>query len=85
MADAVLQIRQGDAIDEHRTSGRHWSQLTEKTKEKWGLLTDDDLTAASGRREALSGWLQERYGIAREEAEKQLSEFTKATEKIAGL
>ena len=61
----------------------NWSQLTGKIREKWGLLTDDDMTVANGRREALSGRLQERYGIAKEEAEKQLNEFTKAAQKSA--
>jgi uncharacterized protein YjbJ (UPF0337 family) len=41
------------------------------------LLTDDDIATAKGRREILSGRIQERYGIAKEEAEKQLDEFLK--------
>jgi uncharacterized protein YjbJ (UPF0337 family) len=61
------------------------SQWTGKIREKWGLLTDNDMTVANGRREILSGRLQERYGIAKEEAEKQLNEFTKTAEKIAAV
>jgi uncharacterized protein YjbJ (UPF0337 family) len=56
-------------------------QFTGKVKEKWGRLTDDDITAANGRIETLAGKLQERYGIAKEEAERQINEFTKASEK----
>jgi len=53
-----------------------WKQYSGKIKEKWGKLTDDDLTVISGRREQLVGKIQERYGIAREEAEKQVEDFT---------
>jgi uncharacterized protein YjbJ (UPF0337 family) len=48
-------------------------------KEKWGKLTDDDLDVISGKRDQLVGKVQERYGIAREEAEKEVSEFWKRT------
>lgn len=53
----------------------NWKQAAGKVKEKWGKLTDDDLTQAAGKRDALAGRLQERYGIAKEDAEKQLDEF----------
>lgn len=54
-----------------------WKNFTGKVKEKWGKLTDDDLTVISGKREQLSGKLQEKYGYAKEEAEKQLDTFIK--------
>ena len=53
----------------------NWKELKGKVKEKWGKLTDSDLDVIDGRRDQLVGKLQERYGIAREEAEKQLKEF----------
>lgn len=53
-----------------------WTQMTGKVKEQWGKLTDDDLVVAAGRREQLSGLLQKRYGYAKEQADKQLDEFT---------
>lgn len=56
------------------------SQWSGKIREKWGLLTDNDMTVANGRHEALLGRLQERYGIAKEEAEKQLADFTRTVE-----
>jgi uncharacterized protein YjbJ (UPF0337 family) len=46
-----------------------------KVREKWGELTDQDLTATEGRREQLIGHLQERYGMAKEQAERELDEF----------
>jgi len=55
-----------------------WKQLSGKVKEKWGKLTDDDLTAAAGQRDQLLGALQKRYGLAKEKAEKELDEFTKS-------
>lgn len=50
----------------------NWKQFSGKVKEKWGELTDDDLTAIAGRREQLVGKLQERYGYAREVAEREV-------------
>jgi uncharacterized protein YjbJ (UPF0337 family) len=55
----------------------NWKQLKGAVKQKWGKLTDDDLTVSKGRMEALSGRLQERYGITKEEAKRQLDEFLK--------
>ena len=49
-----------------------------KVKEKWGKLTDDDLTAINGKKEQLVGKIQERYGIAKDAAEKQVDEFTRS-------
>jgi uncharacterized protein YjbJ (UPF0337 family) len=54
-----------------------WKQYSGKAKEKWGKLTDDDLTAIRGRRDQLIGKIQERYGIAKQEAEKQVDEFAR--------
>jgi uncharacterized protein YjbJ (UPF0337 family) len=55
-----------------------WKQSTGKIKEKWGKLTDDDLTTINGKREQLIGKIQERYGIAKDVAQKQVDEFTRA-------
>ena len=53
-----------------------WKQASGKIKEKWGKLTDDDLQMISGKRDQLVGRVQERYGIAKEEAERQVEEFS---------
>jgi len=53
----------------------NWKQLTGKVKEKWGKLTDDDLTVVAGKRDQLAGVLQNRYGYANEQAEKEADEF----------
>ena len=52
-----------------------WKQLHGKLKARWGKLTDDDLQVADGNTEYLVGKLQERYGIARDAAKKQVREF----------
>jgi len=55
-----------------------WKQYKGQAKEKWGKLTDDDLDVIDGRRQQLVGKLQERYGTAKEVAEKQADEFAKS-------
>lgn len=55
-----------------------WKQYMGKVKEKWGKLTDDDLQMIRGQRDHLIGKIQERYGIAKEEAEKQVEEFSRS-------
>jgi len=57
-----------------------WQQFTGLVKEKWGKLTDADLTTFSGNSEQLAGILQKKYGYAREEAEKQINEFAQPFE-----
>jgi uncharacterized protein YjbJ (UPF0337 family) len=61
-------------MNEDRIKGQ-WKQLNGKLKSRWGKLTDDDLRVADGNAEYLAGKLQERYGIARDEAAKQVREF----------
>jgi uncharacterized protein YjbJ (UPF0337 family) len=61
-------------MNEDKIKGQ-WKQLAGKLKAKWGQLTDDDLKVAEGNSEYLAGRLQERYGIARDEAHKQIKEF----------
>ncbi|MFC4353239.1 CsbD family protein [Fodinicurvata halophila] len=49
-----------------------WRQFRGKVKEHWGKLTDDDLDVVAGRRDQLIGRIQERYGLVREAAEKEV-------------
>ena len=51
----------------------NWKQVTGKVIERWGKLTNDDLDVVAGRRDQLAGKIQERYGIAKDEAERQLA------------
>jgi len=52
-----------------------WKQLKGKAKETWGDLTDDELTRVEGNAEQLSGLIQERYGRARDDADREVREF----------
>lgn len=54
-----------------------WKQFSGKVKEKWGKLTDDDLTVINGKREQLEGKLQERYGHTKDQAKKEVDEWSK--------
>jgi uncharacterized protein YjbJ (UPF0337 family) len=61
-------------MNEDRLEG-NWKQFKGKVKEQWGRLTDDDLDVISGRRDQLAGKIQERHGVARDEAERQIKDF----------
>ena len=52
-----------------------WDIIKGKVKEKWGKFTDDDLTLMKGKRDALIGQIKKTYGVAKEEAERQIEEF----------
>lgn len=54
----------------------NWKQMTGKVKEEWGQLTDDEIAEAEGDRDQLVGKIQAKYGIAKDEAEKQVDSFT---------
>jgi len=56
----------------------NWKQLKGKVKEQWGKLTDDDMTTVEGQRDQLVGRIQERYGIAKEQAEEQVARWEKS-------
>jgi uncharacterized protein YjbJ (UPF0337 family) len=55
-----------------------WQQFTGMVKEKWSKLTDADLVTFGGGSAQLSGLLQKKYGYAKEQAEKEISEFSHA-------
>ncbi|WP_353475334.1 CsbD family protein [Salipiger sp. H15] len=50
----------------------NWKQFKGKVREQWGDLTDDEVQEAKGNREQLAGLIQKKYGVAKEEAEKQV-------------
>jgi uncharacterized protein YjbJ (UPF0337 family) len=52
-----------------------WKEIKGVVRERWGRLTDDDLDVIAGQQEQLIGRIQNRYGIAREEAQKQVDEW----------
>lgn len=56
----------------------NWKQIQGRARQKWGELTDDDLETAAGNRDELIGRVQARYGIARDEAERQVDDWQKS-------
>lgn len=52
-----------------------FKQIKGKIKQQWGKLTDDEIDQLEGNAEILAGKLQERYGMAREDAEREAREF----------
>ncbi len=52
-----------------------WKQLAGRAQAKWGKLSGDDLRVVEGDRERLIGKIQERYGVAKDEAERQVDEW----------
>jgi len=61
-------------MNEDRIGG-NWKQFKGKVKEKWGDLTDDDMTVVEGKRDQLVGKIQERYGYEKDRAEKEVKEW----------
>src|SRR6516162_9021677 len=57
------------------TMAGNWKQMKGKAKQKWAKLTDDDLTYIDGKREQLLGRIQERYGIQKDIAERELKDW----------
>ena len=57
-----------------------WKNMKGKVREQWGELTDDDMDRIGGKKDQLVGTIQSKYGIAKEEAERQVDEFTRKSE-----
>jgi uncharacterized protein YjbJ (UPF0337 family) len=54
-----------------------WQQLKGEARIQWGRLTDDDLDQVQGNLEKLAGKLQERYGYARQDAQREVDDFVR--------
>lgn len=61
-------------MNQDRIEGQ-WQRVKGKVREHWGKLTDDDLEVIAGKRDQLAGLLQQRYGAARDEIDRQIREF----------
>jgi uncharacterized protein YjbJ (UPF0337 family) len=78
---AIRAVRIGDRYRRRRNIMNwdriegNWKQFKGKAKQKWGQLTDDDLDRLAGKRDELIGKIQERKGIARDKAEKEVNEW----------
>lgn len=70
--------REETAMNEQLLKGR-WNEVKGKVKEKWGRLTNDELDQIDGNTDQLIGALQQRYGLAQEEARKELNAWMKSS------
>jgi uncharacterized protein YjbJ (UPF0337 family) len=70
--DPTFQKRKNMNLD---TTQGNWKEIKGKLKEKWGKLTDDDLTRVSGKIDQLEGFLQQRYGYEKEQAKMEADVF----------
>jgi uncharacterized protein YjbJ (UPF0337 family) len=54
-----------------------WQEFKGQFKQKWNKLTDDDWDRIAGKREELSGRLQKTYGYTKDEADRNIDDFTR--------
>jgi uncharacterized protein YjbJ (UPF0337 family) len=54
------------------TADGTWNQIKGKLKQKYGDLTDDDLTFAEGKEDELYGRLQKKLGKTKEEIREEI-------------
>jgi len=67
----------GHTMNTDQLQGK-WKQMKGTVKERWGKLTDDDIDVINGRNDQLVGKIQEKYGIAKEEAQRQVDEWMRS-------
>jgi len=58
-----------------------WKQIKGQAKTRWGKLTDDDLDLVAGQRDQLVGRIQERYGIAKDQAQREVEEWNRTLDR----
>ena len=61
-----------------------WKNMKGRIREQWGELTDDDMDRIGGKKDQLVGTIQSKYGLAKEETERQVDEFARKAEPKAG-
>jgi uncharacterized protein YjbJ (UPF0337 family) len=61
-------------MNQDRIRGQ-WKQVKGRIKEQWGRLTEDDLDVIAGKRDQLLGRIQQRHGVAKDEAQRQVRDF----------
>ncbi len=52
-----------------------WKEFTGRVKQKWGDITDDDVTHAEGSLDRLAGTIEQKYGEAKADVRKKLEEM----------
>ncbi len=54
-----------------------WTELKGKARETWGKITDDDWDRIEGKREQVVGLIQQRYGRAKADAEREYDDWAR--------
>jgi uncharacterized protein YjbJ (UPF0337 family) len=75
--DQLNRNRKEGLMDWNRIEG-NWKQFKGRAKENWGRLTDNDLDVINGRQDQLEGKIQERYGLAKDQAKKDVEAWFKS-------
>ncbi len=57
-----------------------WREIKGRIRQKWGQMTDDEFEKIAGKKDELLGWLQNKYGYSKEQAEKEIDEFGRSFE-----
>lgn len=52
-----------------------WQEIKGSIQQRWGKITDDDITLINGSREKLAGTIQKNYGLARDEVDRQMKDW----------
>jgi uncharacterized protein YjbJ (UPF0337 family) len=68
-------VQSGETIMNWDRVEGNWKEFKGKAKQQWGKLTDDDMTRLSGKKDELSGKIQERYGYSKDQADRELDEW----------
>lgn len=76
-ANDVLNKVSDAAETTHDVIADNWDAIKTDIQKKWAKLTNDNLEQINGNREKLTGAIQKQYGIARDEAERQMREWEK--------
>jgi uncharacterized protein YjbJ (UPF0337 family) len=71
---SLAKFRKEKPMNWDRIEG-NWMQFKGKVRAQWGKLTDDDLEFVKGKRTELAGRIQERYGLARDQAEREIDSW----------
>jgi uncharacterized protein YjbJ (UPF0337 family) len=70
-------LSEGETVNWDRIEGE-WKQFVGSARERWGKLTENDWQIVAGKKDQLVGWIRLRYGVAKEEAEDQIDEWSRA-------
>lgn len=73
--DDLMSKQQTQSIPSVDEIQGKWKQQVGAAKIAWGKLTEDELLRLEGHEQKLSGLVQERYAITRDEADKQVKNF----------